>query len=74
MYTTTLYLFHLMDCISLKEALFGVYVDAWILILFLAGRKLHERHERFNGSNHSEELSEAERTGNTKGKEETRGQ
>ena len=71
MYAITLYLFHLMGCISLKEVLFGVYVDAWILILFLAGRKLHEH---FNNPPGDKELQEAERTGNTKGKEETRGQ
>ena len=58
-----------MGCISLKEALFGIYVDAWILILFIAGRKLHE-HTRLNDSAGSKELQETERTGNTKAERE----
>ena len=44
MYAITLYLFHLMGCISLNEALFGIYVDAWILIIYIIGRKLHDKY------------------------------
>ena len=68
MYGIVLYLFHLMGCISLNEALFGLYVDAWILVLFLIARKLHDKY--ILDSSGDEELSETEGAGNPKGKRE----